>query len=61
VEPVIHREALDMAFGGSREAPAPDSLDPALAAVNLTRRHYEMFVADTARVLETLGNQFKEH
>ena len=60
VEPKIQAGPDEMAFSAAHETPTPDSLDPALSAVNLTRRHYEQFVQDTQRVLETLGSQFKK-
>jgi HD-like signal output (HDOD) protein len=60
VEPCLTVGPDDIAVTAARETPSPDLLDHALAAVNLTRRHYEMFVADTRRVLDTLGAQFEK-
>ncbi len=60
VVPKIEAGDDDMAFTAAREASAIDSVDPALSAVNLTRTHYEMFVNDTKRVLETLASQFRQ-
>lgn len=60
VAPRIEAAADDMAFTSAREVPSPDLVDHALSAVNLTRKHYEMFVEDTRRVLETLEAQFKQ-
>jgi HD-like signal output (HDOD) protein len=61
VEPTLTIGPDDIAVTSARETPSPDQVDLALSAVNLTHRHYEMFVADTRRVLETLGSQFKDH
>lgn len=60
VVPKVEGDAGDMAFTSAREAFCPDVVDPALSALNLTRTHYDMFVSDTKRVLETLGSQFRQ-
>jgi HD-like signal output (HDOD) protein len=57
--PTLHRREDDMAFASASEVPNPDETERALMALNLTRTHYEMFVNDTRRVLETLGSQFR--
>ena len=59
VVPRIEADADDMAFTSAQEGATPDLLDHALSAVNLTRKHYDTFVTDTRRVLETLNSQFK--
>jgi HD-like signal output (HDOD) protein len=59
VQPTIEAGPDDMAVTSAKETPSPDAVDLALSAVNLTRRHYDMFVDDTKRVLETLEGQFK--
>lgn len=58
VTPTLHREVDDMAFSSGRELPSADEVDRALQVVNLTRKHYEMFVADTKPLLQTLTGQF---
>ena len=60
VVPKIDADPNEMALVAGHETPSPDSVDHALSAVNLTRTHYEMFVNDTRRVLETLNAQFRE-
>lgn len=59
VTPMIATDPDDMAITSARETPAPDSVDHALSAVNLTRTHYDVFVDDTRRVLATLDGQFR--
>jgi HD-like signal output (HDOD) protein len=59
VTPTLHREQGDMAQVSAHEAPSPDEVERALMAVNLTRTHYQLFVTDTRRVLETLSTQFR--
>jgi HD-like signal output (HDOD) protein len=61
VTPSIDVGPDDMAVSAARETPQPDLVDAALASVNLTRRHYDTFVRDTRRVLETLKTQFTTH
>lgn len=60
VVPVLQNEPDDMAFVNARESPSADECDQALMAVNLTRTHYDMFVTDTERMLNTLSSQFRE-
>jgi HD-like signal output (HDOD) protein len=60
VTPSLHREADDMAQVSAHETPSPDDTERALMAVNLTRTHYDMFITDTKRVLETLRAQYRE-
>lgn len=60
VTPTLHVTPDDPAFASARECPRPDDVDRALQAVNLTRTHYDMFVNDTRRVLDTLKTQFRE-
>lgn len=60
VTPTVFRSDDDMPLVSGITSVNDDERDRALNALNLTMRHYEQFVQDTKRVLETLGGQFQQ-
>lgn len=60
VTPTVFRSDDDMPLVSGITSINDDERDRALSALNLTMRHYEQFVQDTKRVLETLSGQFQK-
>ncbi len=60
VTPRVFSAADDLPLVSGITSIHADDRDHALKALNLTMRHYEQFVQDTKRVLETLSGQFKK-
>ena len=60
VTPTVFRSDDDMPLVSGITSINDDERDRALNALNLTMRHYEQFVQDTKRVLETLSGQFQK-
>ena len=60
VTPMVYRQADDMPLVSGITSIHDDARDKALNALSLTMRHYEQFVQDTKRVLETLAGQFQK-
>jgi HD-like signal output (HDOD) protein len=60
VTPMVYRQADDMPLVSGITSIHDDARDKALNALSLTLRHYEQFVQDTKKILDTLSGQFQK-
>ncbi|MCA3016959.1 MAG: HDOD domain-containing protein [Myxococcaceae bacterium] len=60
VTPTVYQSADDLPLMSGITTVSDDTRDKALSALSLSPRHYEQFVQDTRRVLETLAGQFQK-